>query len=286
MLAMKATVWLPLTAVLLATAARVDEPRADEQCPHLLVSTGVMRDVIAGIDDYDTNPTTNHARFVADFLLGLVRHPAIAGTTESLRILPERFLAAWMDATGRPRAEAPPGIRRVLRYDQRFAVDLQPDAAVRGREPVELLAVRVAWPESAGHGASYTYEDTQTEPDVRIRQERVIDYLLIDFGDAIAYEMMTGVAGRPTSGALGALFTLLGMADIESTRHAVAADGTQVNRARVRKLFAFTALATIAPDGTAARGIPDDRQDLQRLAESLDFELDIEMHEPWPQICE
>lgn len=260
-------------------------PPALADCPHHLVETETMRQVISGIGDYDTTLTTNYSRFVADFLFGVATRPAVQQEKKSFQIQPERFMSAWQSVTGRSADEAPVSMRRVLEYGQRFAVDTGPDVDLDGPEVEFALAVRVSWPESAGLGSSYTYEDTLSEPDVRIREQRVIEYLLFRFDDVVAYERMTGVSGRPTSGALGALFTLLGMADIKSTRHAVAADGTQVNRTRIRKLFTFTALATIAPDGTAERGIPDGREDLEALAEKLDFDLEIELRSPWPLPC-
>ncbi|MDT8449514.1 MAG: hypothetical protein RQ847_05005 [Wenzhouxiangellaceae bacterium] len=271
----------PLTAIV----SPAPVAHAADECPDQLVSTETMRQVIASIEGYDTTLTTNYSRFVADFLFGLAAHPAVREESTSFRIQPEGFMSAWQSATGRSANEAPVSMQRVLEYGQHFAVDIRPDVVTEGPEHDLVMAVHVSWPESAGLGSSYTYEDTLSEPDVRIREQRVIEYLLFRLDDVVAYERITGVSGRPTSGALGALFTLLGVADIESTRHVVAADGTQVNRARVRKLFPFTALATIAPDGTAQRGIPDGREDLEMLAEKLDFDLEIEMRSPWPTPC-
>ena len=260
-------------------------PEELSECEHYLVKTGTMRAVISNIGGYDKTLTTNYSRFVADFLLGLAAHPDLPRQRQSFQIQPERFMSAWRSATGRKTDEAPVSMRRVLEYGQRFAVDTAPDLDLEDREAGSALAVRVSWPEDAGLDNSYTYEDTLSDPDVRIRQARVIRYLLIDFGDVVAYERMSGVSGRPTSGALGALFSMLGMADIESTRQAIAADGTQVNRTRVRKLFPFTALATVTPDGTARRGVPDGRDDLELLADKLEFDLDLRIESPWPRPC-
>ena len=276
--------YLAALALLSASVARVG-PEAPSGCEHYRVETGTMHEVISNIAGYDKTLTTNYSRFVADFLLGLAAHANVQQHTTSFQIQPERFMSAWRSATGRTADKAPISMRRVLEYGQRFAVDTAPNVALEGPEPEVTLAVRVSWPEDAGLGSSYTYEDTLSDPDVRIRQERVIQYLLFDFGEVVAYERMSGVSGRPTSGALGALFSVLGMADIESTRQAIAADGTQVNRTRVRKLFPFTATATVAPDGTARRGIPDGRRDLAALADKLDFDLEIEMQSEWPKPC-
>lgn len=263
-------------------------PGSASSCAHWIVPVETMQRVIAAIDGYDTAAAPNQSRFVADFLLGVARAAAPRDRVDSFQIHPDRFFEAWLNATGSQREDAPVSMRRVLEYGQRFAVDLAPAVAIDGAEPDRVLAVRVGWtPETApGQAESYTYEDTRSDPDVRIRQQHDIHYLLIDFGDMVAYEHMQGVAGRPTSGGFGALFALLGMADIESVRYAVAGDASQINRTRVHKLFDFTTHAVIRPDGTAERGIPADRPQYQRLAQRLDRDIAVTLRGAWPQICD
>ena len=269
-------------------AATLQADAGDSACDHAIVDAETMREVIGNIDGYDTGATTNQSRFVADFLLGLTGHPAL-DDARTFQIQPDRFLNAWLDATGRPREEAPLSMTKVLEFNQRFAVDTRPELRYEdpeAPEPRRELSVRVSWPAGRGQPSHYGYHDTLAEPDVRMRHARVITYQLIDFGDWIAYENLSGVAGRPTSGALSALFGLLGMARIRSTRLAVADDDMQVLRSRVRKLFEFTSLVTIAPDGRARRGIPDGRSDLRILAERLDADLDVEAEASPPEPCD
>ncbi|MEX2500642.1 MAG: hypothetical protein WD397_17385 [Wenzhouxiangellaceae bacterium] len=275
-------------AMLMLTAAVAGATPATDQCGHVLVDTATMREVIAGIEGYDTAAATNQSRFVADFLFGLARRPEITGRSGTFQVQPERFFEAWLEVTEHRADEAPVSMRKVLEHGQRFVVDAR--AAVRispaSVEARQALAVRASWPDAPGTADHYSYHDTMAEPSIRLRHERVITYLLIDFGDFVAYENMRGIRGRPTSGALGALFGLLGMAEILQSRFAVADDQSQVNRSRVEKLFSFTTLTTITPDGIAERGIPADRDDLERLADKLERPLDIEMLRPWPAACE
>lgn len=101
----------------------------------------------------------------------------------------------------------------------------------------------------------------------------------------VVFAEMEGMSGRPTSGALGALFTVLGMARLEETRFAVARDGTRVTRAQVRRLLSRTVLATVSPEGRAERGVLDDDPELLRLAELVQRELEIEYAREPPLVC-
>lgn len=258
------------------------------ECRHALVDTATMREVMAGIEGYDTSASTNQSRFVADFLFALARRPEITKRSGSFQVQPERFFEAWLNVTGRRADEAPVSMHKVLEQGQRFVVDTRmpvriTPASIRAQQ---VLGVRASWPDTPGAADHYSYHDTMAVPSIRLRHERVITYLLIDFGDFIAYENMKGIHGRPTSGALGALFGLLGTAEIRQSRFAVAEDQTQVNWSRGAKLFSFTALTTITPEGVAERGIPDHREDLQELAEKLEIDIEVEARDVPPRACD
>lgn len=277
-----------LWALLPLMPASGDAAGGPDDCRHVFVDTTTMREVMSGIHGYDTAAATNQSRFVADFLFALARRPEIIESSGTFQVQPERFFEAWLDVTGKRSDQAPVSMRKVLEHGQRFVVDSRPTVRISPStiEARQVLAVRASWPAVPGAADHYSYHDTTAEPSVRIRQSRVITYQLIDFGDFVAYENMQGIRGRPTSGALGALFGLLGAAEIRRSRFAVAEDQTQVNWSRVEKLFPFTALSTITPDGVAGRDIPDHREDLKALAEKLATEVDIEVLESPPQPCD
>ena len=257
------------------------------ECGHNLIGIETMDKVVESIKGYDTGAVINQSRFVADFLFGLARRDDVSGATGVFQIQPQRFFRAWLKATGTSAEDAPVSMRKVLDFNQRFVVDTRAAVELSPTLPAarQVLAVHVSWPAAPRVADHYSYEDTMADPSVRMRHDRVITYALIDFGDVVAFENMTGIYGKPTSGGLGALFKFLGTARILSSRFAVADDQTQVNLSRVRKLFSFTTLATITPDGTAARGIPDDRADLQLLANRLEADIEIELRSPWPKPC-
>jgi hypothetical protein len=60
------------------------------------------------------------------------------------------------------------------------------------------------------------------------------------------------------------------------SRIAISADGLQVTRTTARKgSLRVTQTATVLPDGTAERGIPDGRADLEALEDRLRTPLSI-----------
>ena len=131
------------------------------------------------------------------------------------------------------------------------------------------------WPEAARQ-ESFSYEDLLSDPTLRVTLERDIHYRLLDYGDLLWYAEVAGVHGRPTSGALGLLFDVIGEARVLETRSAVSPDGLQIVRSRGRKLFLTrSATATIWPDGHARKGIPDGRPDLLAIEERLMEPLEI-----------
>ena len=78
--------------------------------------------------------------------------------------------------------------------------------------------------EPAGHVL-----DVGIEPAVLVHNEQVITYRLMDMGDQVYLDEISGSKLRPLSGSLGALFAVIGLAEIRSVRQASAEDGTSVS---------------------------------------------------------
>lgn len=276
-----------LTVALTLLTAPVAGEDSAPACPHPRVPLDTLRDTIGEISDYNTAAITNQTRFIAELLFTLAEDPALAdhGT---FQIDPSTFIDAWLQATNQSAENVPDSMAAVLEYGQRFVVTIvpEPQALIRSGPPARrMLNVRIEWPDGHGVPHRYTLEDRLSDPDVLLHHSRVITYSLIDFGGFVAFENIHGIAGRPTSGALGALFSLMGAGEIQSTRFATADDGMQVLRSRVSKLFEFTALATVDPAGHAERDVPAGRPDLKRLAERLTAEFRLAAIEPPPRPC-
>lgn len=79
-----------------------------------------------------------------------------------------------------------------------------------GPRPELALNVCIWWPEDSGRPGKYSYEDLLSKPHLKVTNERVLSYRLMDFGDTTVFDDIKGLRGRPTSGVLGLLFQLIG----------------------------------------------------------------------------
>jgi hypothetical protein len=128
--------------------------------------------------------------------------------------------------------------------------------------PLRALNVCIWWPQREGGPGSYSYEDTLSTPQLKVTNERVITYRLLDYRDMVVFNEVTGLRGRPTTGILGMLFRLIGEGNVVESRIAVAADGLQITRARARKVFEVATTVTVHPDGRTEKDVPAGRPDL------------------------
>lgn len=282
--------------VVLPGPARAQEERAarggrgEEGCERQLVSEREIEEVIRDRRGYDITAAPNQGRFLAELLLGLAdRYRRRQPSGPPLLVRQEEFFPTFLRVMGLSTEDAPPGFHEAYRYRQRMVVEYRVDSVVErvleGPEPRQALAVRAAWPDKGDLPSSYTYEDTASDPDVRVHQERNVTYRLLEYTAVVVYDQMKGVSGRPTSGALGALFDVLGTVEIRESRFAPAGQGAQVTYSRVRKLATMETLATITADGRARRGIPEGRPRLQRLRSILERDRAVEHAETPPQAC-
>ena len=109
-----------------------------------------------------------------------------------------------------PRSKAPLYVRRPYEVGQDLVVDYREeavvDAVLQGPQPRLAANVRIFWEKGAGQPDQYSYDDTLSRPNLRVTQERLITYRLVEYEDRLWYAEVSGLHGRPTSGALGVLF--------------------------------------------------------------------------------
>jgi len=237
---------------------------------------------------YDITAAPNQGRLIAGVLLRLAQERRSRRPDgPPFLIRQHELFPAFLRVTGLAVEEVPPSARDGRRYGVAFVVEYRADRVIRaieaGPEPNQALAVRATWPEE--RSSSYAYEDTASVPTVRVRHHQQMTYRLLEYDDLVVYDKMKGVAVQPTSGALGALFSVLGMADIKQTRHVIADDGTQVTLARVDKMLTTEALATVDTSGRAQRGLPEDRPKLEPLKERIERHLSVQYGVDPPSVC-
>jgi hypothetical protein len=242
---------------LLARSGAAAAPEAPSRVPFEDV-----RAAIALHRGYDVLATANGGRLQAEVLLHLARAaqqkrpdgpPLLVGHDE--------WFQALIQVAGVPAARAPTYARLAWEHKQDVLVEYRPAHVIRevvqGPAPRLALDVTISWPEGPGAPSEYSYEDTQSTPHLKVTDKRVITYHLLDYGDMIVLDHIEGIYGRPTTGALGLLFAVLGEGHIVEYRMVITPDGLQVSRGRARKAFFEVATAlTVQPDGRTEKGVP------------------------------
>jgi hypothetical protein len=234
-----------------------------------------------GESGYDVTATTNMARFQGQVLLRLARNARPDGPP--IYIHHDDWYHAYRRRVGDVGERAPVVVRLAHENEQDTWIEYRRERVVRsvrtGAEPD--LAVNVVSRVPPQEGERFSYDDERSRPKLKITVEPLVRYRLLAVGDMIVFDQIEGLRGRPTTGVLGALFRLIGEARAVDSRLAFAADGSQVVIGTGRKGFLNrTATVTVAPDGTADRGIPPNREDLVALEELLMQPLEIE-YVPW-----
>jgi hypothetical protein len=239
------------------------------------VPTERVLEAMKEVRAYELTATANGPRLQADVVLALL-HEAQAKDPERrpLFIGHREWYEAFLARTGLPPSRAPLYVRRPYEVGQDLVVDYRResvvDAVLQGPEPRAVANVRIFWERAPGKPDQYSYDDTLSNPRLRVTQKRLITYRLVDYADRLWYAEIGGLHGRPTSGALGVLFNLIGEARVQESRSAFVSDGVQVVRGRATKWgFDRTETMTVWPDGHADQGVPANRRDLVALEARL-----------------
>lgn len=231
---------------------------------------------------YDPTATTNAARFQAEVLLYLARQAKARDPTGlPLFLRHSDWFQAFLTVTGRTAETAPTYALLGYQNAQDLAVDYRADRVVRevevGPTPELALNVMVWWVRTSDTADQYSYRDSLSTPQLNVTNKSVITYRLLDLGDVVVYDQIEGLTGRPTSGALGLLFRVMGEGSVQWSRMAIAQDGLQVARARAKKAFiSVTSTMTVYPDGRTEKDVPPDRPDLAALEERLKAPMEVE----------
>ena len=261
------------------------EPRVHAAPPVLeparVLSTAEVLAAMRMCDGYSLTATANNARLQSEVVLHLI-HEAERGDRERRPFLVghREWYEAFLARTGLSPAALPPAVRISTDLEQDLLVDYRCErvvsAVLQGPQPVTAANMWSYWPEKRGKPAKYSYDDTHSDPTLRVIEERVVSFRLVDYGDRLWYADIQGLRGRPTSGPLGVLFALIGEATVVESRRAKAPDGTVVVRGHARKWGVDrTETMTVFENGRVCRGVPPDRPDLTALAARLEEPLAI-----------
>jgi hypothetical protein len=273
--------------VLVAAVAALSPPPATAAVPAgaRVVPRDEIAQAMAESQGYNLLATTNGPRFQSEVVLRLARRAQASDPQRTPLFLGHReWFLAYLQRTGLTAEQAPLFIRLPDQYGQDMVADYRRERVIERAAPGALprLAVNVCiwWPRGPGSPRSYSYEDALSTPRLKVTNERVITYRLLDYGDATVFHDVEGLRGRPTTGILGLLFQVIGEGHMVENRMAVAADGLQVSRARARKLMIEVATTlTVYPDGRTEKDVPPGRTDLAALEARLKQPLELK-HPP------
>ncbi|UCG75407.1 MAG: hypothetical protein JSV95_11835 [Gemmatimonadota bacterium] len=231
---------------------------------------------------YNLLASTNSTRFETAVLLSLVRD-AIAEDPEGPPLLlhHEDWYEAFRTTLGLEPGEVPEYIALAHQHGQDRVIEFngapRQIRVKKGETPDLVARVRVGWPDEPGAPDRYTFVDTTTSPQLRITNRRRIEYWLLDFGNMIVQDRISGVQARPLGGALGTLFSIVGDGSAVQNRLAVAEDGLVVTYATARKgPFKVQPLTVTYLDGRVETVFPEGRHDLLQLTYRIKLPLEIE----------
>lgn len=239
---------------------------------------------------YDPAATTNGARFQSEVLRHLAREALAAGPPhDPLLIGHAEWFQAVLDRTGLTAASVPAFIRLGHEHRQDIYLEYGSDRVIRrvleGEKPALALSVSIGWSDARDAPKSYSYEDTLSNPMLKVTNRRLIRYRLLEFSDRVVFDEITGLQGRPTSGVLGLLFQVIGEGHVVENRMAISRDGLQIARARAEKsFFHVQATVTVHPNGRTEKDLPPGREDLLALETRLKapFRLEYFPATSWP----
>jgi hypothetical protein len=271
-----------LAAVLLLCLGRFAAAGAESPAdPPRLVSKEEILGAMQRSRGYELRATANGPRVQAEVLLSVI---AAAERSDPARrpllFRHEEWYAAFLERAQLTPVQAPLYARLAHDIGQDLVADWRRerviDQVLSGPAPVRAANVRIWWEDAPGKPDVLAYDDNLSDPKLRVSQSRLITYRLVDYGDRVWYAEVAGLRGRPTSGALGAIFAIIGETTVVESWSATAPDGTMVARGRGRKWwFDRTETVTVLPSGRGERGVPPGRPDLAALEARLKEPLAI-----------
>ena len=234
---------------------------------------------------YDLTASTNGSRLWFHSALTLARWARERGDGGAPLFIPqEEYYQGYRCVTGLADEQVPEFIRIAREYQQHTLVEHRRSRVVdefaTEDPPEDALAVKTWWPDGVGAAERYTLIDTLSDPNLEVVNEREVRYRILDYGDFVLIDDVSGIRGRPSSGVLGLLFKVLGTATVQWSRMGISDRNEQVVRANGKKIFAKTSVVTVAPSGVGAP-LPDHRPDLEDLAHRMARPLKV-AYPPWP----
>ena len=231
---------------------------------------------------YHLGISANSPRLTTSVILALVEDArSRADDGPPLLIHHEDWYQAYREVTGLPDSLVPNFIALQREYRQDQYIDyrerMNQITVKKGPAPEVVLRVLVGWPNDPDVPSEYTYIDSASSPSMLATNKRIVRYRLLAYPNMTVQDEVEGLIGRPMGGVLGAMFKVIGPGRVVWSRFAVSDDGLLVTHSRAKKGFVgVTQTTTTYVDGTIEKDVPDDRPDLQAIADRLEQDLKID----------
>jgi len=191
------------------------------------------------------------------------------------------WYAAYREVTGLPDSLIPDFIALQRRYGQDQYIEYREGknriTVKKGTPPNQVVSVLIGWPDGPDAPSEYTYVDSASSPHMQATNQRIERYRLLVYPDMVVQDQVEGIGGRPLGGALGAMFKVIGNGRVVWSRFAVSDDGLLVTHSRAKKGFVgVTQTTTTYADGTIEKDTPEDRPDLEAIADRLKHDIEID----------
>jgi hypothetical protein len=203
---------------------------------------------------------------------GVLLHLAALRPGTVLRVDHRDYEPAYRQVTGLSRDQLPSFVREAALAGEDLLVDTRTEAVLDGAPPPGLrrvLNVKAGWPPASGAPAFYRYLDTASQPHVETQRDQVGTWRLLDYGEHIVLDEIEGLSGRARTGLLGALFNVIGAAQVTHSRFSPLADGGIVVHTTVRSAVTVSRSAWVTPAGEVVPRLPPERADLQAVEARL-----------------
>jgi hypothetical protein len=242
---------------------------------------------------YNMLAVTNSGRMQANIILRLVK-----AASEQTPNGPPLFIDyrdnffAYLEAMKITNDSVPLFIQRSFDYHQDQLIEYRKNKVIRkvieGKEPILAITGKAWWPKSDTLPDEFSYEDTLSDPNLMVINDRILNYRILEFEDQIVLDQIEGMAGYPTSGLLGVLFAplhLFGNPSLLQVRMAVSDDSLLILYAKSQYIIILPVTSTVYPDGLAINELPENRPDLEEIEQQLEKPLEIEYF-PYEEIDE
>src|SRR5688572_10285207 len=193
-------------AVLLALSAALVGPASAQDAAPVSVGVDAIDAAMEQSQGYNLLATTNGPRFQSEVLLRLAAEAEASDPKRRPLFIGHReWFEAYLRRTGLTADKAPLFVRLAAQHGQDTIVDYRREKVIAGTDvnpPRRALNVCIWWPKGDRAPGSYSYEDLLSSPQLKVTNERVITYRLLDLGDMVVFNEITGLRGRPTTGIL------------------------------------------------------------------------------------